>query len=464
MADGGRTGPAGKVLTIAWREFKHTVLTKGFIVGALALPVIAFVGIAAVTLLMGDKVRPTEGVVAVLDPSGTVAPKVELEFSEKRMRERAEAIVDEGMTKLPGPLGGTAAANREAMINAIVERVRVTVKAETDASSEAALRDQVRDGNLLALAIVPAETLRPSGKRDDGSESSFALIVPGNSPPRTTGLIEGAVANGIVMARVDAAGENYESLQDLLARPSRDVRRISADGTENKENIAAKMLIPMGFMMLLWIATFTSGNYLLTSTIEEKSSKVMEVLLSAVSPMQLLLGKILGYSLVSAVMLISYGGMAIAGLAAASMSDLVTLPQLVYLAVFFVMAYLFVATIMVSVGSAVSDLREAQSLVGPAMMVLMIPLVLWLPISDNPNGWVATVASFIPPAIPYVMILRVTASSEAIPMWQILLSTAWGFGCVVAFLWAGAKIFRVGVLMQGKPPTPRELLRWIRLA
>lgn len=464
MADGGRTGPAGKVLTIAWREFKHTVLTKGFIVGALALPVIAFVGIAAVSLLMGDKVRPTDGVVAVLDPSGTVAPKVEYEFSEKRMRERAESIVDEGIRSVPRMFRTQAEAGRETAIQTLVSGIKIRVAAETDPSREPALRDQVRDGNLLALAIVPPETLLAGGRGTDDQESSFSLIVPGNSPPRTTGLIEGAVANGIVMARVGTAGENYESLQELLARPSRDVRRISADGTENQENIAAKMLIPMGFMMLLWIATFTSGNYLLTSTIEEKSSKVMEVLLSAVSPMQLLLGKIIGYSLVSAVMLVSYGGMAIAGLAAASMSDLVTVPQLVYLAVFFVMAYMFVATIMVSVGSAVSDLREAQSLVGPAMMILMIPLVLWLPISDNPNGWVATVASFIPPAIPYVMILRVTASSEAIPMWQILLSTAWGFGCVIAFLWAGAKIFRVGVLMQGKPPTPRELLRWIRLA
>ena len=75
----------------------------------------------------------------------------------------------------------------------------------------------------------------------------------------------------------------------------------------------------------------------------------------------------------------------------------------------------------------------------------------------------ATVASFIPPAIPFVMVLRVTASSEPIAAWQVALSIVWGFTWVAIFLWAGAKIFRVGVLMQGKPPTPRELLTKLNL-
>jgi ABC-2 type transport system permease protein len=220
----------------------------------------------------------------------------------------------------------------------------------------------------------------------------------------------------------------------------------------------------MGFMMLLWIATFTSGNYLLTTTIEEKSNKVMEVVLSAVSPMQLLCGKILGYAAVSALMLLMYGGLGIAALAAAAMGDLVSPGMLALMLVYFVMAYAFVSIMMASVGSAVNDLREAQSLVTPAMLVLMLPLMLWLPISEQPNGWLATIASFVPPAIPFVMILRVTASSEPIAIWQVALSIVWGFAWVGVFLWAGAKIFRVGVLMQGKPPTPKELLKWVRMA
>jgi ABC-2 type transport system permease protein len=276
--------------------------------------------------------------------------------------------------------------------------------------------------------------------------------------------LEKSVAKAIVKARVKRAGTDYTSLKSLLTLPETSVRRMSNEGAEAEENAIAKTLLPMGFMMLLWIATFTSGQYLLTTTIEEKSSKVMEVLLSAVSPMELLCGKIVGYALVSILMLAMYGGLGIAALTAAAMGDLVSPGMLVLMLVYFVMAYAFVSTMMASVGSAVNDLREAQSLVTPAMLLLMLPIMLWLPISEQPNGWVATISSFIPPAIPFVMVLRVTASNEPIDTWQVALSMVWGFAWVGVFIWAGAKIFRVGVLMQGKPPTPRELLKWIRIA
>jgi ABC-2 type transport system permease protein len=163
-------------------------------------------------------------------------------------------------------------------------------------------------------------------------------------------------------------------------------------------------------------------------------------------------------------MLGMYGALGIAGLVSAAMGDLVSPGLLLMMLVYFVMAYVFVSTMMASVGSAVNDLREAQSLITPAMLVLTLPMMLWLPISEQPNGWIATIFSFIPPVIPFVMVLRITASSEPIATWQVVLSLVWGFAWVGVFIWAGAKIFRVGVLMQGKPPTPRELLKWIRMA
>ena len=215
-------------------------------------------------------------------------------------------------------------------------------------------------------------------------------------------------------------------------------------------------------MFLLWMAVITSGNYLLTSTIEEKSSRVMEVLLSAVSPIELLCGKLVGQAGVAGVMLLMYGGVGLAGLGAAAMLDVVPLQHLLWMLVWFPLAYFTVAAIMVSIGSAVSDLREAQSLIGPAMLALTIPLMLWLPIVESPNGTLATVTSFVPPAAPFVMILRLTAANEPVPMWQALLAVLVTVITVATILWAGARVFRVGVLMQGKPPSPMELLRWIK--
>jgi ABC-2 type transport system permease protein len=117
---------------------------------------------------------------------------------------------------------------------------------------------------------------------------------------------------------------------------------------------------------------------------------------------------------------------------------------------------------MASVGSAVSDLHDAQSLIGPAMLVLMLPLVLWMPISEAPNGMLAMVTSWIPPLIPFIMILRVTASGDPVPLWQILGTLVAGYAFVVMMIWFCARIFRVGVLMQGKAPSPWELIKWVR--
>ena len=447
-----------RVLAVAFREFRHTVLTKGFIFGALLMPVIMFVAIGAISALANSQMAPVKGTLAVIDPDGAVAPLVPAGLSNDAAAQELREALERNSTLVPEGAGAQAAAQAAAM----APRVDIAVERVADPSQEEALRAKVQAGELVGLAIVPPALLeaRPAGDGD----ATFTLLVPTKSPPRVTELLERAVGKAVVRARVAKAGSDYAALSDLLRQPGVSARRIAADGAEASESKAAKTLLPMGFMMLLWIATFTSGNYLLTTTIEEKSNKVMEVILSAVSPMQLLCGKILGYAAVSALMLGMYGALGIALLAAAAMNDLVSPGLLLLLGVYFVMAYAFVAVMMASVGSAVNDLREAQSLVTPVMLVMMVPLMLWLPISEQPNGWLATVASFVPPAIPYVMVLRVAASSEPIAAWQVALSIVWGFAWVFAFLWAGAKIFRVGVLMQGKPPTPRELLKWIRMA
>jgi ABC-2 type transport system permease protein len=125
------------------------------------------------------------------------------------------------------------------------------------------------------------------------------------------------------------------------------------------------------------------------------------------------------------------------------------------------MAYFMVAAIMAAIGSAVSDLQEAHALITPAMLVLFLPMVLFMPVSQSPNGVLAVVTSYIPVLTPFVMIIRVT-SAEAIPMWQVISATAFGFFGVLLMVWMAARIFRVGVLMTGKPPSPMELIKWLR--
>lgn len=416
-----------RVGAIAWREFTAIVLTKGFIFGVLVLPAVMFVMIAVVPVLLHEGPRAVSGQVLVSDPTGLVAPAAQRAL---------EAILQEHEKGASPEL--------------------VSVAFLTTADSQPALDGQLASGACLAYAIVPAALLDPTPPAD----AALTLAVASWTSPDNSALFGRAVRQGIVRARVERAGGDYERTQTMMEPPREEAIRVGADGSVAPENAEGRMLIPMGFMMLMWMVVFTGANQLLTSTIEEKSSKIMEVLLSAASPFELLAGKVLGQGMVSLVMLVIYGGLGASGLIAFAMSDLVTPTNLLLLAAYGVTAYLMIAAIMAAVGSAVNDLKEAQSLVGPVMMVLMVPLLLWLPIIDNPNGLLAVITSFLPPFTPFVMILRATGSAEPIPAWQVPATLALSAAACVAFLWIGSRVFRVGVLMQGKTPTPRELLKW----
>ena len=414
-----------RVRAVAWREFRHTALTKGFIVAAIVVPAVMLALVPLIPRLMQSKPQPLEGRVVVIDEIGGVTEGFRTALLEA--------------SGSPGdPFDGPV-------------EVRATVEAAPADADEAALRAQVGDRSLAALLLA---------RRADG-KTRIELLVPSAASPRHTRRLESAASEGSARARVTGAGEDWARLRELMREDRVRTSRVSPEGDQARESTELRMLVPLGFMMLLWITVFTSANYLLTTTIEEKSSRVMEVLLSAVSPMELLVGKLLGQAGVSLVMLLMYGAAGMAGLGALSMLD-VALGKIVWFVIWFPIAYFMVAAIMVGIGSAVSDLRDAQSLVGPAMLALMVPMILWMPISENPNGPLAVAFSFIPPASPFVNVLRMSAANEPVPAWQAALALVVAVLTVMAIVWAGARVFRVGVLMQGKTPTPRELLRWIR--
>jgi ABC-2 type transport system permease protein len=451
MPDRPQQSYFGKIALIAWREFRYTALTKGFIFGAVVLPVLMFGVIAVVPALLSKETPPLVGSITVVDPTGTIVPRAkEILGKPVSVQEVAKEISD-NPPKSPG--AQMEAVSRLGALSQ--QKVEVSWRSESAAASVESVKADVKAGRLLAGAAIGAETLDPSRQA-----APFELFIPSSLSPKHVMQISRALQKAVEDERVARSGVDKALIARLADAPEPTTVRISPEGAEAKENTELRFIVPMAFMFLLWICVFTSANYLLTTTIEEKSNKVMEVLLAAASPMQLLVGKILGYALVSAIMLLMYGGLGVAGLSVAAMMDLVPMLHLVYLGVFFVMAYMMVAAMMSAVGSAVSDLREAQSLVGPVMMVLIVPMLLWMPIVENPNGMLATVAGFVPPAAPFVMILRLTAATEPIPLWQTIGGIVWGFACAVGMMWLAARIFRVGVLMQGKPPSPKELFRW----
>lgn len=220
-------------------------------------------------------------------------------------------------------------------------------------------------------------------------------------------------------------------------------------------------MTPFVFMFLLYTGTFGISMGLLTSLIEEKSSRVIELLLAAVSPAELMAGKILGTALVGLVTLGVWGVVGLGAARAVQVGHVVTGAKLVYAALYFLPAFLFYAALLAGVGSACSTLKEAQNMVSPMTIMNIIPILCWFTLTQYPASALAVTLSFIPPVTPFVMVLRLCAD-PGVPVWQIVATLALLWLMVPLTIWLSAKVFRTGVLMYGKAPSLRELARWVR--
>jgi ABC-2 type transport system permease protein len=469
-----------KILHVAWRDFKQTVLRKIFLIAILGIPVfiVAAIGLT-VLILVTHKEPPLIGTIALVDPSGEITAAAQAEFRPEqiaqdvqeqieRMQEASEELMRGGG---PAGLDPRSVTTFEMEIGSLDARIDLEAHEHANDTQMTGLKDRVRAGDLLALATFPEEVLAAPdpGIRED-QRPRFYLFAAQTLDDDHVSFIERRLGEAVVRVRAARADLDPDAAMALLRRPRSTTNRLMADGQETAEGQGlreVKQIIPMVFMMLLWVATFTSGQHLMMSTIEEKSNRVMEVLLSAVSPFQLMTGKIFGQGGVGLLIVLIYTSIGVAGIVVLDVLNVINaaalfeLTSIVYLFIFFFMAFLMIASIFAAVGSAVTDIREANTLVTPVMFVVMIPLILWMPISQAPNGGIATAFSFIPPAIPFVMILRV-AADEPVPLWQIPATIVWGYVCVAGMIWLAAKIFRVGVLMYGKPPSPLQLLKWAR--
>ena len=227
---------------------------------------------------------------------------------------------------------------------------------------------------------------------------------------------------------------------------------------------------PVAFVYLLWVAIFTAAQMLLTNTVEEKSNRLIEVLLSSVSPLQLMAGKVLGIGMTGLAIVgswvlcayfgVRYGPGVLGAKVDIDLGAIVADPVFLTLfLVYFLLGYLLYAAILVGLGSVCNSLKEAQNLLQPVMVLLIVPLFAMVPISRDPNGALARFLSYVPLFTPFVMMNRAAGppTTQEYLVTSVLLLVS-----VALALWGAAKIFRIGILMTGKPPRLKEILGWLR--
>lgn len=451
-----------KIGLIAWREFTAAVFNRGFIVGLLMMPILGVLFAAVAPRVFMPRPIRVAGDVLMVDRAGTVAAELRKALDPAALTARRQNDGRRVLANVPQvarSIGGSDRILEQAMgpVAAItvidppttedpIEQGKAWIKADSPGSRH------------LAMVVVHENALTPEA----GGAPAYDIYVPSGLDGRVEGIVHDGMREAIISARVQAQQIDRTQMEALLS-VTRPTSTTVFRGQERQTAGGFNVLLPIVLAGLMVFGVMVGGQTLLTSTIEEKSSRVIEVLLSAASPFELMAGKIIGQLAVSLLVLLVYAGLGLLLLVSFALIGLLDPWLILYLLGFFLVTYVFFGAVFATAGAAVNDMKEAQTLMGPVMLVLMGPWIVAFPISRDPDSTMAVVLSFVPPVNSFVMMLRL-ASTTPPPAWQALLSLAIGVAASCAATWFAAKVFRIGLLMHGKPPNLATLLRWARSA
>jgi ABC-2 type transport system permease protein len=273
----------------------------------------------------------------------------------------------------------------------------------------------------------------------------------------------------LVGARLQNAGLDADRVRKLTRPLDLKTIRVSERG-EREDRGMTTFLFSTTMMMLLYVSVLMWGQAVMTGVIEEKANRVVELTVSAMPPVQLFAGKLLGVGSAGltqlAAWVLSMGLISLVGTPALAGSDM-PMPEITPLILFsfptfFLLGYFLYAAMYAAIGASVNTIQEAQTLVFPVMMPLIVSVMFFPVVIQNPESPLSVGLSLIPFATPLLMFLRITVLAP--PLWQIALSILLTSATVALMTWASARIYRVGILMYGKRPTFPEILRWVRHA
>jgi ABC-2 type transport system permease protein len=455
-----------RVWLVASREFMAAVANRGFVIGLLLMPAI-FAGLFTLVPRLLD--RPGEqirGEVRVIDPTGQIFEGLRTaltpEAITRRRQDNTRRVLDNAPEAVRDVAGGSAEASMERVMGAVPVLTVVERPASGDLQREKTWLTEARalDAPRRLLVVVHSNVVVPkNGGTDYGT---YDIYVPENTDERIETTFYDGFREAALSARVRAQNMDRAQVEAVMRIPRATSTTVALDA-ERRTNVRFNRALPFVFAGLLVFGIMIGGQTLLTQTIEEKSSRVIEVLLSAVSPMELMAGKILGQMAVSMLVLAVYILIGLALLSSFAMLGLLDPLLIVYLIVFFLVGYLVFASVFAAVGAAVNEMREAQSLMTPIMLALMTPWLFAAPIGRDPNGAFSVAMSLIPPVNTFAIMIRL-ASTTPPPFWQVALSAVIGVVSAVAAMWFAAKVFKVGLLLHGKPPTLGTLIKWAKMA
>ncbi len=420
-----------KILMVLRREYFESVKKKAFWIGTLIFPVF-IVGIFGIQILAAVIQPDVRKPIGVIDATARIAQPFAEELAENELKD--------GSPRYPVE---------------IIEAGSDAEKTRLDSLN------RIESGDLYALVTIGPDI-------DD--KKNFRLDWRNIGDQSTENALERALQDHVRRLRLERSELDLdpEKLNELTARVSLNTYQVTKGGETKEKGFEDAFIPTMIFVMMLYFLIYFHGYAMTRGIIQEKTSRVMEVLLGSVSPDELMAGKILGIGLVGLTQVSIYmvtGWIARTVVLTVSnfgdldrMADVIAPGKLLAFGVFYLFGYFIFVSIFAIVGAACSTDQEAQQLQLPIVACLMLPMMTTFFFVANPDSLGATVLSLIPIFTPMVMFMRITVLTP--PLWQIVLSLVLMSGTIYLFFRAAAKVFRIGTLMYGKRPTVREIWRW----
>ena len=420
-----------RIVAIIRREYLERVRTRAFWISTLLVPV--FMGAVMVIPAWLAERGGGHFTIAVLDLSGRFADPVHREV------DKLLSAGDEKMT---------------------IDLVDVETGADP-AATRRTVKAAVQAGTYDGMLVLPA------GLPEEGQPE---YVAPNVAAFKLLSILERAVNKAVIAARLTAAGLDPAKVSDLTRRVDLRTLKLGKKGEETRDQ-GQGFLLSYAFVLIIYMSVLMYGVYVMRGVLEEKTNRIVEVIVATVRPFELMLGKILGIGAIGLTQFLLWSLAILAltapGVAAAvglSGVELPTVPPvvLVFFVIFFVLGFLLYGTLYAGIGAAFDTEQEAQNFQAMITMVLVVPLLLMMQIFNQPDGTLSVVLSLIPLFTPMLMILRMTLTT--VPVWQLAASVALLVVSIVAAAWIVGKIYRVGILAHGSKPTLKDMVRWIREA
>lgn len=443
-----------KFLAVVKHEYKKIVYKWTFLLGTLLFPIIGACFAVVPAIIFSLKGEPTR--IVIIDRDGKIGPRLKENLSAESMAaKRLDAAKD---AKIDLTASQTDQMRKgSGQVGAGFVFVDYAAAGKTDEQIRADLTQMAIDGKIDAYLIMPEK----AGDQYDLLSRKAGDFVAGN-------IIDDALNAAVRSQRLADANINENTLREINQKVDLDKKAIDEQGKEKNSDMLLAASFIIGMMIYITLAIY--GQVIMGAVVEEKETRIAEILFSSARPFELMMGKLVGVGLAGLTQLAIWIGSLLALIAfVAVQTDLsqvltglptITPVMVILFLVYFLLGYFVYASVFALIGSVVTTVQEGGQFAFPPIMVMLIGFYFSFAVIRDPNSELSFWVSIAPFFAPLTMPVRILA--ETPPAWQILLSITINLVVIAGLIWIASRVYRVGMLMYGKRATIPEIWKWLR--